>query len=285
MLSSLLVCSGVFCSPVFGIEIPTKEITKPAPPEGSAAQVQKKKNAEASSIAWLGVAGGSMPDILAQHLEVEKGLVIDHVVPDSPAGNANFKEKDVILEVGDKKVGSQSELRNVIKSKAPGESLEITIVRSGKKIKQKVVLGERPEPKRDLAARGPDSIFKELRKMKMKSFFGKGSELQDEEIEKLMKQIAEKNWSKEPFKLKQAFESSGGDFKFSFGENNVKNGMTQKITISDKSGKLSLIEDEKGESVRAEDLEGNLIFEGPMNTEEERALIPEDIMKRVGKLK
>ena len=121
--------------------------------------------------------------------------------------------------------------------------------------------------------------------MKMKSFFGKGSELQDEEIEKLMKQIAEKNWSKEPFKLKQAFESSGGDFKFSFGENNVKNGMTQKITISDKSGKLSLIEDEKGESVRAEDLEGNLIFEGPMNTEEERALIPEDIMKRVGKLK
>ena len=57
------------------------------------------------------------------------------------------------------------------------------------------------------------------------------------------------------------------------------NGSSSRM-LQDNKGSITLKKDQEGSTLRAEDADGNLLYEGPADTDADKAAIPEDIMQR-----
>lgn len=72
------------------------------------------------------------------------GSVVRHVAPGSPAEKAGLKAGDIVLAIGDKPVATFIDLANDVRSRKPGDKVEVTISRDGKEQKLEITIGERP---------------------------------------------------------------------------------------------------------------------------------------------
>jgi polyhydroxyalkanoate synthesis regulator phasin len=75
----------------------------------------------------------------------EGSLVIRDVIPDTPAERAGLKRNDVILSFAGKTPKTSEELAADIRSRKPGEKVEVRIRREGNEMALAIPLGEAPE--------------------------------------------------------------------------------------------------------------------------------------------
>ncbi len=96
---------------------------------------------------WLGVSIGEVPEPLAAHLETEgKGILILDVFKDSPAERAGLAADDIILSVDGATVdGDVARATELIRSRKPGERVELQIIHEGQRKSFRVEIGTRPE--------------------------------------------------------------------------------------------------------------------------------------------
>jgi serine protease Do len=80
----------------------------------------------------------------AMHLKNTEGALVGDVVEGGPAEKAGVKRGDVITEFNGKKIKDSTDLRNRVAETAPNSSVEMTLLRDGKKENVKVKLAERP---------------------------------------------------------------------------------------------------------------------------------------------
>ncbi len=78
-------------------------------------------------------------------LEEDRGVLVDDVFPDSPAGKAGLKADDVVLAVGDTKIDSVQQLQTIVSQTKPGNKLNMTVWRDSKKITVPVEIEVQPE--------------------------------------------------------------------------------------------------------------------------------------------
>jgi len=115
----------------------------------------------ARSGAWLGVAGISLTPEMAQAMNLagdQTGALVEDVMTGSPAGDAGLQGSDkpfeangeqimiggdVITAVDGKAVTTMQDLSAAVKAQKPGDEVELTVLRDGKKIAVAVTLGER----------------------------------------------------------------------------------------------------------------------------------------------
>jgi len=64
---------------------------------------------------------------------IEGGVLVLEVEPESPAGRASLRVQDVIVAVNGRDVGSASQLADVLKEVPPGQTVELTFLRQGRK--------------------------------------------------------------------------------------------------------------------------------------------------------
>jgi len=97
------------------------------------------------SVAWVGLGGAPVSEILAKHLGLEQGvgLTIHHVLEGAPAHKVGIKQHDILVEFDGHKIGDFETLRDAVRAKKPGEEVEVAFVQSGELLKRKVVLAER----------------------------------------------------------------------------------------------------------------------------------------------
>jgi serine protease Do len=76
----------------------------------------------------------------------DKGASIEEVQKETPAEKAGLQKGDIITKVGDKKIGSPSDLSEAVHAKKPNDEVEITYLRDGKEKKTKIKLGESKGP-------------------------------------------------------------------------------------------------------------------------------------------
>jgi S1-C subfamily serine protease len=113
--------------------------------------------------AYIGISGGSITPAIAKALKlpVDKGVLVNEVVKDSPADQAGIEGGDteatiegaevnlggdIITEVNGKPIGSMEDVINAVNSAQPGDKMELTLLRGDNEEKHvTVTLGDRPD--------------------------------------------------------------------------------------------------------------------------------------------
>ncbi|MCT7376048.1 Do family serine endopeptidase [Chelativorans salis] len=103
---------------------------------------------------WLGVQIQDVTDEIAESLGLDeaKGALIVDAKKDEPAGSAGIRPGDVVIAVDGKGIASPRELARSIAEYDPGQTVEVTVWRSGEATNLDVELGEMPTTEQLAAA-------------------------------------------------------------------------------------------------------------------------------------
>lgn len=109
---------------------------------------------------FIGLALEELSDSLKSQLNLEHGVVVAEVVPDSPASKSDLRRHDILLKVGDADVKSPHDILTAVNE---GKDRELLLVglRGGKELKVVVTPAKRSSQTRanseagDLVRRGP----------------------------------------------------------------------------------------------------------------------------------
>ena len=102
-----------------------------------------------ASSAFLGVGTASVADLSDQDRQqlgvtVDQGAVVTEVVPGSGAAKAGLQVGDVITKADGKAITSSNDLRSVMQTKKPGDTMTVEVNRNGKTSTVTVTVGQRP---------------------------------------------------------------------------------------------------------------------------------------------
>lgn len=96
---------------------------------------------------WIGIRGRSIEnEVLRTHLQLaeDMGVIVEEVVPESPAAKAGLRKHDVILRANDDAVDNMRVLQNQVREFGD-KPIELSIIRLGKEENVVVVPEKRPE--------------------------------------------------------------------------------------------------------------------------------------------
>ncbi len=122
--------------------------SREAPAEGEAKKEEEKKlELKQPEPGFLGIRFSPVPPVLAEHLNLEegKGVIVDDVLPDSPAAKAKISKRDVIVLLAGKEIQQPQEVYGLLKDRKEGEEIQIELIHKGNRQKISAVLGARPK--------------------------------------------------------------------------------------------------------------------------------------------
>lgn len=96
----------------------------------------------------LGLKGTEMSSDMAKafHVDVQRGAFVAEVLPGSAAAKAGIKAGDIITTLNGKKISSFAELRVKVGTSAPGDKVQLGLLRDGKSQTVKVTLEQSSAP-------------------------------------------------------------------------------------------------------------------------------------------
>ncbi len=107
---------------------------------------------------WLGLVCRPVDDALRAQLGLPEGqgVLVEKVVPDSPAAKAKIQPHDVLVSAGDKTLTDVAQLQKAVEA-AKEKELALELIRGGKKITVKATPAKRPDEVRP--GPHPDDFF------------------------------------------------------------------------------------------------------------------------------
>ena len=94
--------------------------------------------------------------VLDRETSVSEGMLVQAVRPESPAQQAGVRPGDVILALNGKPLTCREDMREVLCSLVPGNTLDVALVQDGRRCHLAVPLVARP-PRRTAAPTSPDA--------------------------------------------------------------------------------------------------------------------------------
>ncbi|MEJ6561696.1 MAG: PDZ domain-containing protein [Akkermansiaceae bacterium] len=280
MTAGLSVALGFL--PSFAIERPAGEKVETLP----ATEPPAQEAPAAKQAAWLGVLSEALSEDLAWHLKLNSGVIVRVVDPNSPAAEAGLQDRDIITSVDGKIVQNRDQVKAAITAHQPGEEAIFKIIRQGVELEKKVILGGREElpgvariPFAECVI--PGGVQRDL---------PDGLAMEDMEAlqRQLMKRVEEALGKRQGGAVQRRMELNLND---------LLNGMSPDgkqfnlgIKGSTMSGSFSLTNEEgtvemtvKGEEKHAKvtDPQGEILFDGPYSTDEDKAKVPEELRERI----
>lgn len=118
--------------------------------EARAPEDQRKRAVRPSedAVPFIGVVTRVVPPELGAQLGLDgsAGVLVDEVMPDSPAGKAGILKFDVITQLDGERIREPGHLADLVRSKHKGDQVAIQIVRRSATQEIKVAVDERPMP-------------------------------------------------------------------------------------------------------------------------------------------
>src|SRR5438874_3770445 len=98
---------------------------------------------------FLGVETSQVPTVVSEQLGLSKGLglVVEYVVPDSPAAAAGIQQNDILKMLNDQILIEPSQLRKLLQTFSDGADITLTILRKGQEQKITVKLTKKEVPR------------------------------------------------------------------------------------------------------------------------------------------
>ena len=240
---------------------------------------------DAPAGAWLGVLTKPLPKLIGEHLGLApgEGLAIEMVVPDSPAATAGLQVNDVLVKLDDQKLVLPDQLSILLDGAKPGQTRKLEVLRDGKAVQLDATLGERPaefarrprggndEP----ALRGRDGIGIDGLPG-MLNILPRDGQMDLAQIEKQVDQMrAEMQQRIEQMRVNPGI--AGGNGQVQMQVFRLDQG---RIQIGDNEGTITIERQNGKKTLKATDKQGNVLFEGPYDTDDEKAAVPDPIRKR-----
>ena len=255
----------------------------PAPPAPPRRHIHEHDNGPKEPVTFLGVQTSDVPRVLSEQMNLPKGfgVVVDYVVPDAPAAAAGVQQSDIIRRLNDQQIINPDQLGKLVRSFPEGTSVELTLMRKGQETKVSVKLGQKDVPSR----RGrygdfeQEWNFDDLDKMKF--------DFKAPDMTAVREAVAR---AKE-----QAMQAASDARRAARGLRIVTSddGLTKStridlgratITFSDDQGELKMESRDGHKMLMAKDAQGKVLFNGPIDTDEQRAALPENVRERFEKL-
>ncbi len=231
---------------------------------------------------FLGVILDPVPELLADHLKLERGegIVIGDLVAGGPAEKAGLEIGDVLYEVAGTGVGSPEAVRQVVAGHDVGDEIELGVIQQGERRKAKLTLGEAPEAMAgpaggmgqagqpfeglDLPEKHAD-LIREALELNLRAFEGLEDEggLADQLQQGLMQRLQK--------------EMGGGAMRMQFGAESS-------IRLLDEEGSIEMLSRDGHKEAKVYDKDGELLWEGPYDTDQDKAAVPDGIRERLEKL-
>ena len=288
--------------PLAGFTQAPPNAPNPPPPPGRPADRHEDRHEKKVPVTFLGVETSEVPSVVSEQLGLARGfgLVVDYIVPDSPAAAAGVQQNDIIKMLNDQILTEPDQLAKLVRSYSEGTNITLTLLRKGKeeKVAVKLVKKEMPErpefPERfrghrrhsdfpfgnyDLGDFGMGNLKEEMRDLK--------DRLGDEQRGMIHDTVMKAR--EEAMRARQQAKRAGDQVRIlSKDEDAIKStkidmGKAQ-IVYSDDKGELRIEKIDGKKVLTAKDPQGLLLFSGPIETKEDLDKVPADVRQRYEKL-
>ena len=268
----------------------------------------EEEQSAAKDEAWLGVSIVEGSEALASQLGLPpgSGLVVTYVAPDSPAAKAGLEKNDVLAELDGQLLVVPAQLRKLIQVRKQGDKVELVFYRTGKKQTISVKLGKAPTGFSRLQEAHPwdggsgeftlpfapnsagepwKALHRALGDVKIDT-----AKVQ-EEVRRSMEQ-ARKAWqdamrASTNTAWAPAFKTLRDVFRSGIDVNNnasvtvrSTDHQVRSMVKADESGTIVLVCNPKPH-LTAHNKDGKLLFDGEIDTPEQRAKVPPELWEKV----
>lgn len=233
---------------------------------------------EMETVAFLGVETGPVSPAVSTQLGLQRGtgLVVNHIVPKSPAVGV-LQQHDILLKLDDQILIETRQLAVLIRNKKEGDEVTLTYLRGGKQSTAKVKLGKHEVPKFSLSSGpGPGGFVFGLAPGRFDTL-PPTPEGGRENVDHLLRMI-EPRRGDNPVRMHIDRQGSPG---FRATTINTEN---SNLVYSDDDGSLELTVSDGKKTLVAKNAKGEPLFSGPVTTGEERQALPAGVRERLEKL-
>ena len=278
--------------PVDSAPIPPQEPAKEAPapadrvaPAPAPAPVQMPEAVDDRP--YIGVILDPVPDLLKGHLRLDpgEGVMISELVAGGPAEAAGLEVNDLLVEVNGEKVGSRDQVRGLVEKHEVGDEVELGIIHDGERKKVAVTLGAAPQAMPGFQAPAPGIAGGEQLDGFLEGIPEKHADAIRQALEQNLKQFEE-------LEVDPA-QPDGGMRQMMKRMQRQMGGMQLKLDGFDAESTIRLLDDEGSiemkqsngnKEARVFGKDGKLLWEGPYDTEADKAAVPDDIRERIERL-
>ena len=246
---------------------------------------------------FLGVETSQVPDVVSEQLGMAKGLglVVEYVVPNSPAASAGIQQNDILKMLNDQILIEPSQLRKLLQTFSEGTDVTLTILRKGQEQKITVKLTKKEMPQRHSLMPGGNhdmhwdfdetgDVGDQMQELKeqLKEQLGdaqrgiiRGAVIQAHEAAKRAREDARR-----AAREIRILSNDNGTLKAT----KIDLGKAQ-IVFCDGKGEMKLENVNGKKLLTAKDPQGKLLFSGPVETKEDLDKVPADVRERYERLK
>ncbi|MCH5372695.1 MAG: PDZ domain-containing protein [Planctomycetes bacterium] len=116
---------------------------EPAPPADASGSEETAEVTSTQTEYWIGLMGMPVDELLKMHLKIDGGLVVQNIVPDSPADKAGLQKNDVLIKFNETPIDGLETLTRAIRENEDSEAT-LSLIRAGKPKSLKIKPGPRP---------------------------------------------------------------------------------------------------------------------------------------------
>lgn len=233
-----------------------------------------------------------MPSVVSEQLGLAKGfgLVVDYVVPNSPATAAGIQQNDILKMLNDQILIEPSQLRKLLQTFSEGTEVTLTILRKGQEQKITVKLTKKEVPQRHSWNPGD--------KHEWHWDFDEVGDL-GEQMQGLKEQLQEQLGDAQHgviregvLKAREAARRAREDARRAAREIRILSrdkgalkatridlGKAQ-VVFSDDKGEIKVENVDGKKLLTAKDPQGKLLFSGPIETKEDLDKVPAEVRQR-----
>ena len=246
---------------------------------------------------FLGVETSQVPNVVSEQLGLTKGLglVVDYVVPNSPAASAGVQQNDILKMLNDQILMEPTQLRKLLQTFSEGTEVTLTILRKGQEQKITVKLAKKEMPQRHSLMPGGNhdmhwdfdetgDVGDQMQELKeqLKEQLGdtqrgiiRGAVIQAHEAARRAREDARR-----AAREIRILSNDNGALKAT----KIDLGRAQ-IVFCDGKGEMKLENLNGKKLLTAKDPQGKLLFSGPVETKEDLDKTPADVRERYERLK
>jgi len=299
------------------IRVLTKALTSAeASPQIERVLIQKVETDQPGSqdqreVPWLGVSIEETSEALAAQLGLNpgEGLIVTYVAPESPAAKADLEKNDVLAKLDDQLLVHPAQLRKLIQMHKAGDTVQIVYYRAAKKHTVRVTLAKASHRLSPLGEGGSwqgelHELQRQLRDMKLGeaarenlSGLRQSLEIEKEHVSKDVKRSMEEvrkalqEAMRQVTNAHRTFGPAAREFqelarrgldvdKDATVVVKSQRNSVQTVVKTDDSGTYVVIAD-PAKRLTAHDKSGKLLFDGPIQTPDQQAKVPEEVWVKV----